>query len=91
MTWLMRRISQIAEKNGCDRQVVEISDQGEVRGQGYRDCDQNAEVDFYIIDGGGHSWPGGDPLPEWIVGHTNDDINATLTMWNFFKAHPKDD
>ncbi len=84
-------VNQLAEKNSCDGQAIEIPAQGEVRGQGFRNCDQNAEVDFYIIDGGGHSWPGGEPLPEWIVGHTSDDIDATRTMWEFFKAHPKND
>ena len=28
---------------------------------------------------------------KWIVGHTSNDINATQTMWKFFKAHPKND
>jgi len=30
-----------------------------------------------LSNGGGHSWPGGDPLPRWIVGKTTDDINST--------------
>lgn len=84
-------VQDMAAKNGCERIPKTIPTQGEVSGYHFTDCDQNADVDFYIIDGGGHSWPGGDPLPKWIVGHTSDDINATLTMWIFFIAHPKDD
>lgn len=84
-------VQDMAEKNGCERIPKTIPTQGEVSGYHFTDCDQNADVDYYIIDGGGHSWPGGDPLPQWIVGHTSDDINATQTMWKFFIAHPKDD
>lgn len=86
-TW----VRQLAEKNGCNLTPDQLPAQGEVRGLGFQNCDQNADVDFYDIDGGGHSWPGGDPLPERIVGHTSNDIDATRTMWDFFKSHPKDD
>lgn len=84
-------VQDMAEKNGCERIPKTIPTQGEVSGYHFTDCDQNADVDYYIIEGGGHSWPGGDPLPEWIVGYTSDDINVTQTMWKFFSAHPKDD
>jgi len=84
-------VQQMAEKNGCDLTPETIPAMGEVSGLRYTDCDQNADVIYYIIDGGGHSWPGGDPLPRWIVGHTSDDINATQTMWTFFEEHPKND
>ncbi|MBE0687206.1 MAG: poly(3-hydroxybutyrate) depolymerase, partial [Anaerolineaceae bacterium] len=81
-------VQQMAEKNGCDITPEIIPATGEVSGFRYTDCDQNADVDYYIIDGGGHSWPGGDPLPKWIVGKTSDDINASQTMWEFFWKHP---
>ncbi len=51
----------------------------------YSGCAQGADVDFYTIDGGGHSWPGGEPMPEWGVGHTTQDIDATRVMWEFFR------
>ncbi len=51
-------------------------------------CNQNAAVIYYTIDGGGHTWPGGDPLPEWITGANSDDIDATRLMWEFFQQHP---
>ena len=43
---------------------------------------------FYTIQGGGHSWSGGEPLPEIIVGETSQDIDATNVMWEFFEQHP---
>jgi polyhydroxybutyrate depolymerase len=44
-------------------------------------------VAFYTVHGGGHSWPGGEPLPEIITGKTTQDIDATRVMWEFFQAH----
>jgi polyhydroxybutyrate depolymerase len=54
----------------------------------YTGCSQRADVVFYIIAGGGHSWPGGNPIPKWIVGRTSQSISATHLMWEFFKSHP---
>jgi poly(3-hydroxybutyrate) depolymerase len=48
---------------------------------------QEYNIDQLQIYANGLFWPGGDPLPEWIVGHTSDDINATQTMWEFFQQH----
>lgn len=44
-----------------------------------------AEVLHYQINGGGHTWPGGS-LPS-ALGPTNNDINASQEMWNFFSRH----
>ncbi len=41
-------------------------------------------ADGITIDGGGHTWPGGEPLPEWLTGPTTQDIDATRVMWEFF-------
>lgn len=84
-------VEQMAQKNGCESIPKIIPTREKISGYHFTNCDQNADVDYYIVDGGGHSWPGGDPLPEWIVGITSDNINATQTMWKFFIAHPKGD
>jgi len=44
-------------------------------------------VVLYTIQGGGHSWPGGKPLPQWWVGPTSRSIDATSQMWTFFREH----
>jgi polyhydroxybutyrate depolymerase len=44
-------------------------------------------VVLYTIQGGGHSWPGGKPLPQWWVGPTSRSIDATSMMWTFFREH----
>jgi polyhydroxybutyrate depolymerase len=45
-------------------------------------------VVLYTVRGGGHTWPGGSPLPEWFVGRTTASIDATSLMWAFFSEHP---
>jgi len=81
-------VQRLAEKNGCDPNPIALPAQGEASGFRYTGCDQNAEVLYYIIDGGGHTWPGGDSLPRWIAGHTTQDIDATRLIWEFFQQHP---
>ena len=54
----------------------------------YSICSCNSDVKFYRINGGGHTWPGVEiPLYEVIAGQTNEDIQASVEMWNFFNAH----
>jgi polyhydroxybutyrate depolymerase len=49
----------------------------------------SADVDFYAIVVGGHTWPGGKQLlPRQVIGNTNRDINASELIWRFFAAHP---
>jgi poly(3-hydroxybutyrate) depolymerase len=60
-----------------------------VTGVKYVGCDQDTEVPFYTIHGGGHSWPGGGALPESIVGHTTQDIDAARVMWAFFQQYTR--
>ena len=53
----------------------------------YTHCANNATVALYTIHGGGHTWPGGKPMPEWMLGHTSQSIDATSQMWAFFREH----
>ena len=55
----------------------------------YPGCADGAAVVFYIIKGGGHTWPGGKEIPmtEWWVGSTTRSIDASSLMWAFFQEH----
>ncbi len=77
-----------AARDQCDPtpQVVEGT-VGAVTGVRYTGCAENAEVVLYTIADGGHTWPGGFPIP-FFVGKTSEDIDASATMWAFFSAHP---
>jgi polyhydroxybutyrate depolymerase len=80
-----------AERNECDLDQVELLPAGEVSGIKFTQCSQNAEVYLYTIHGGGHSWPGGEPMPRRIVGHTTQDIDAAAVMWEFFSQYSLDE
>lgn len=77
-----------ARRNRCGPNPVDSAVAADVRRLEYRSCAGNAAVVLYTIQGGGHQWPGGHPLPEWLVGHASRDIDATSEMWAFFRAHP---
>lgn len=78
-----------AERDGCDvAAVTELRVSDSVVGTRYADCADDAEVVFYSIEGGGHTWPGSAPLLPFLLGGTTQDINASATLWAFFEAHP---
>jgi polyhydroxybutyrate depolymerase len=79
-------IDTLARHNGCDETPLELPPRGEASGVQFTNC--AADVVFYTIIGGGHAWPGGEAIPERIVGHTTQDIDATQIMWDFFLQHP---
>jgi len=47
-----------------------------------------SEVVLYVIEGGGHTWPGRQPRLE-ILGKSTKNISANDLMWEFFKKHPR--
>jgi len=52
----------------------------------YTNCSDNSNVVYYKVINGGHTWPGAGP-PGYSAGRTNQDINAGVEIWNFFKNH----
>jgi len=49
-------------------------------------CDAGAPVQFWIVNGGGHTWPGvPDVLDAATFGPTNQDIDAGEALWDFFR------
>lgn len=49
----------------------------------------NADVVFYGIDGGGHTWPGGARYQRPVLlGKVSRDIVASEVIWDFFQQHP---
>ncbi len=54
-------------------------------------CENNSEVVFYAVFGGGHTWPG----VRWegmesIVGPVTMDFHASEVIWDFFSRHTRD-
>jgi polyhydroxybutyrate depolymerase len=52
----------------------------------YTNCSDNSNVVYYKVINGGHTWPGAGP-PGYAAGKTNQDINASVEIWNFFKNY----
>jgi polyhydroxybutyrate depolymerase len=77
-----------ARRNRCGPQPIESAVAADVARREYTNCADDASVVLYTIERGGHTWPGGKPLPEWFVGPTSRSIDATRQMWAFFRAHP---
>ncbi len=74
-----------AGRNGCAAAPRVTFQKGEVTGETWSNCRQNADVVLYTITGKGHSWPGSN-MPAAI---TTREIAATDVLWEFFAAHPR--
>jgi poly(3-hydroxybutyrate) depolymerase len=47
-----------------------------------------SEVVLIEIEGGGHTWPGMEPITK-MLGPSTKDISANDLMWGFFQKHPR--
>jgi len=83
------------ERNGCaaspdvslepDR---DPTDGTRARRESYGACRDGAEVVFYTVEGGGHTWPGGlQYLPTRLIGKTSRDLDANTIIWDFFRRY----
>ena len=77
-----------ARRNRCGATPIESTAAADVTRRTYTNCADDAAVVLYTVQGGGHTWPGGTPLPKWFVGRTTRSIDATRLMWAFFSEHP---
>jgi polyhydroxybutyrate depolymerase len=55
--------------------------------QTFKQCGGGDEVILCTVQNGGHTWPGGLPVP--TLGYTTTNLNATDAMWDFFLRHPR--
>jgi polyhydroxybutyrate depolymerase len=76
-----------ARRNRCGASPVDSVVAADVTRVEYTNCAEGAAVVLYTVRGGGHAWPGGKPMPEWMVGPTSRSIDATSQMWAFFREH----
>jgi polyhydroxybutyrate depolymerase len=76
-----------ARRNRCAPTPVDSPVAADVQRREYTGCANDASVVLYTIKDGGHTWPGGTELPEWLLGRTTRSIDASEMMWTFFEEH----
>jgi len=64
-----------ASHNRCQPKLLQDKQPGPLQTIRYTACTGDAEVRLLRIDGMGHIWP-------------RTEVDATVTIWQFFKAHP---
>src|SRR5262249_20178640 len=47
-----------------------------------------AEVVLYVVEGGGHTWPGREARAHFL-GPSTTSVSANDRMWEFFEKHPR--
>ena len=72
-------------RNGCEAEPTEETVADDVN-QLVFTCPPGAETALYVVDGGGHTWPGSDfddSIVD-IVGYVTHSISANEIMWASF-------
>ncbi len=79
-----------ASRNGCDAEPSSTAAATHVEVVAYGGCEGGADVELYVLDGAGHTWPGSAfaAASTAILGPATDEIDASDTIWSFFAAHP---
>lgn len=81
-------MTKFARRNACaDRPVESRPAPSVLLRRWSAGCTAGAAVDFYTLEGGGHTWPGAAvDVPR--LGVTTKEVDATDVLWAFFRDHP---
>jgi polyhydroxybutyrate depolymerase len=77
-----------ASHNGCNMTLQSRRVAADVVLERYTGCKAGADVQLYVVEGGGHTWPSG-RIDVPGLGETTHSISATELSWAFFAAHRK--
>ncbi len=72
--------------DGCSDTTETTYQNGDSTCVRWTGCSAGSDVIRCVVEGGGHTWPGGMPVP--TLGKTTTDLDATNAMLDFFEAHP---
>jgi polyhydroxybutyrate depolymerase len=75
--------------NGADETPVTGVVAEDTSARTWRSRSSGADVSFYSVEGAGHTWPGGRPLPSFIFGRTPQSFSATKVILGFFAEHSR--
>jgi len=85
---VQRAIDFWAAHDDCGKDPIVSAPAPNVTLNSYPRCTPGIAVDYYVIAGGAHAWPGGKRLAKFLDAPSNA-IAATPLIWQFFAAHPK--
>ncbi|MHB8375895.1 MAG: extracellular catalytic domain type 1 short-chain-length polyhydroxyalkanoate depolymerase [Dehalococcoidia bacterium] len=74
-----------AKADGCEAVPAKMQLTAHVRTLAYSECRGYVAVELFIVEGGGHTWPGA-AVDVTALGETTHEINATDEIWQFFIA-----
>lgn len=72
--------------DGCS--VTVNADAADLHMVDYGGCADGTAVDYYIVQGGGHDWPGGRRMA-FFLDKPDPNVPATNIIWSFFAEHSK--
>jgi len=81
-------VKEWAAKDGCNLRATDTHVSAHVILRTYK-CPPGTAVEFYIVVGGGHAWPGSQfsAALKAITGPSTFEVNATDIIWKFFSQH----
>jgi polyhydroxybutyrate depolymerase len=75
---------------GCEKEPNLVSNKDEVQKLEYLSKSNGPTLTVLYLEGHGHHWPGAKrTLPESVIGPIKSKMNATDTLWDFFKSVPE--
>ena len=79
-------VADWADHNGCTAEPAETDIGTSIRLVDY-ECPLGGDTQLYVIEGGGHTWPGSEFLAGAtdLVGVTTFEIDASPLIWEFFQ------
>jgi len=80
-------VETIARADRCRRKTT-TDTAGAVTTERWRRCRGDTDVQLLTIEGGGHSWPGGERLAAFLD-RPSDALDATARIVRFFEAHAR--
>ncbi len=75
---------------GCTGEPRTLRDAGGVHDVLWDRC-AHGEFEYVTVEGQGHVWPGAQVALPHVFGNSTNHLDATSSIWTFFKAHPKHD
>lgn len=87
----LQGLDQWRKRNDCTGTPAQTTVTADTNRFSYGDCKSGGDVTYYIVQGGGHGWPGSQPKAKQRDRdiYISNQLNASEEIWKFFAAHPK--